>query len=279
MLTLGGKIVKAMSFEIQGVLTHHRAPIEGIYASLAQHVGLPNAPNAEEFKPAFRESYAKTMKDFPCYRYPNDPALWSSRRWWRKLCAEVLLATNRNYSEAEVDRFFRAVYQHYGGPAGYAVFPDAADLLKWLADLPKTGTPPSLGVTSNCSTRTIDTTLPVLGLSQQMHFFTCSQEVGVDKPSLQMFAATLRAIQHHSPSIQKNEVLHIGTKSDYVAARQFGFQALFLDRSHDSRVIPRAVEPANEGFEGEGDDLHLEYHLQTNTIKDLAALRQLLQVA
>lgn len=173
----------------------------------------------------------------------------------------------------EVDRFFRAVYQHYGSSAGYTVFPDAGAFLAKLSTMPGL----CLGVTANCSTRTIDTTLPVLGLSQQMQFFTCSQEVGCDKPSLQMFAETLKAAQHWVPGIEKSQVLHIGTDAqlDYAAARQFGFQSILLNRSGDSRMTARPGSADEAKDEEQEEDLHLDYHIAANTVKDFGQLEAL----
>ena len=263
-MLLRGKIVKAVTFDVQGTLIHHRAPVEDVYSSYARRI-LPNPPTSADFKAAFPAAYAATSKQYPSYRYPGKDALWSSRRWWRELCRTVLESTNREYSEYEVDRFFRAVYQHYGSPAGYAVYPDAREFMDKLSGVKGL----CLGVTANCSTRTIDTTLPVLSLSQQMQFFTCSQEVGNDKPSLQMFAATLKAIQHWVPGIEKNQVLHIGSNQevDYVAARQFGFQSILLDRSGKAKD--------RDQDQDQDQDLHLDYHLAANTVKTFGQLETL----
>ena len=149
------------------------------------------------------------------------------------------------------------MYQHYGSSAGYAPFDDAKLLVKNLSSLNSV----ILGVTANCSARTIDTTLPVLEFSQHLHFFTSSQETGCDKPGLQIYAQTYRTLQQQwDPTIKKNEVLHIGAsvKDDYAAAKEFGFQALLLAR-----------EGAKPSDPGNNSDLHLSHHLETNTVRDL----------
>jgi len=257
MLRLKGTVIRAVSLDCQGTLFHHRAPIENVYARLAVPI-LPDAPTDDEFKSAFSQSYAETLTSFPHYRFPNqDPAVYSTRRWWRELCRRSLELTGREYTNDQIDRFFRAVFQHYGSSLGYAPFPDATELLAKLSSLKVL-----LGVTSNCSTRTIDTTLPNLLMHDKMHFFTCSQEAGVDKPSLHMFARTFDAIRVIMPDVQKNQVLHIGTSitNDFAAAREFGFQALLLDRGGSSS--PGAQREAS-------DDVHLEHHLETSTVKSL----------
>jgi FMN phosphatase YigB (HAD superfamily) len=231
MLKLRGNVIKAISFEITGTLIIHKDKIEDIYAKLAISTKLENPPTAEELRPAFPLSYAQTLTEFPCYR--TDPIKWSSRRWWRQLCKRTLELTNRHYSDTDIDRFFRCVYQHYGSTKGYSVFPDADEALQWLHSINKETPTIILGVTSDCSTRSLDTTLPNLNLHDKLYFFTSCQEVGESKPSPLMFSTTFDSIRVWNPEIQKQEVLHIGTKfsADYEGAKQFGFQSLYLDRS------------------------------------------------
>jgi putative hydrolase of the HAD superfamily len=246
MLLLRGRTVRAISFDIQGTLLYHRAPIEDVYAKLAVSF-LRDAPSSAEFRIAFRTSYADTMRRFPNYRKPRDADVYGTRRWWRELCATVLLATGRRNTIDEVDVFFRAVWQHYGSTSGYALFPDVIPTLEYFQ--PRV----ILGVTSNCSTRTIDTTLPNLELHTRLRFFSCSQEAGFEKPSPEIYAHTLRKIKHFLPNIEASEVLHVGSNpdQDYFAARDAGLLALHLNRhTHTAadlspstpippRVIPR----------------------------------------
>jgi FMN phosphatase YigB (HAD superfamily) len=261
MLRLQGALIRAISFDCQGTLYHHRAPIEAVYAKLALRI-LPNSPNVEEFKSAFSDSYAETLRIYPHYRYPTqDPSTYATRRWWRELCRRSLELTGRDYSDEQVDLFFRAVYQHYGSSLGYAAYDDATDLLVLLSS---THSDICVGVTANCSTRTIDTTLPNLLFHDKMRFFTCSQEAGCDKPSLGIFNKTFSSVRSLIPDIQKSQILHIGSSipNDYVAARDFGFKALLLDRT--GTAAQRTA----------GDDVHLDHHLEQHTVKSLGEVKE-----
>jgi HAD superfamily hydrolase (TIGR01549 family) len=235
MLKLRGNVIKAISFEINGTLIRHGNKIEDIYAKLAVSTKLENPPTAEELRPAFALSYSQTLIEYPCYR--TDPTKWSSRRWWRQLCKRTLELTNRSYSDVDIDRFFRCVYQHYGSTKGYSVFPDTEDVLQWLHAMNEDIPTIIMGVTSDCSTRSLDTTLPNLNLHDKFHYFTSCQEVGESKPSPLMFSTTFDSIKIWNPEIEKHEVLHIGTNisADYEGAKQFGFQSLYLDRSKRMR--------------------------------------------
>ena len=183
MLRLKGVAIRAISLDCQGTLYHHRRPIENVYASLAVPL-LPDPPSEAEFKSAFRDSYADTLKSYPHYRFPNpDPGAYSTRRWWRELCRHTLELTGREYSDELIDRFFRAVYQHYGSTLGYSAYPDATELIAALASFNAAAAPAApgvlVGVTANVSSRTIDTTLPSLAcMHAHMHFFATSQEAG-----------------------------------------------------------------------------------------------------
>jgi len=232
---------------------------------------LPDPPSSDEFKVAFRQSYSDTLRSYPQYRFPGPSAdAYSTRRWWRELCRRSLELTGRTYSDDDIDRFFRSVYQHYGSSLGYEAYADANDLLAALAAHNNSSSTPEapsvlVGVTANVSSRTLDTTLPGLGMHDKMHFFTSSQEAGSDKPSLAVFAETLRKLQRWAPGIQKNQVLHVGSSValDYVAAREFGFSAMLLDR--DGAAAAGAAGAAGVG----ADDLHLQHHLEANTVRGL----------
>jgi len=256
-----GRPLKAISLECQHVLYHHRFPVENVYEKLAAPI-LTNPPTAEEFRYAFRQAYTETLQKFPHYRFPSsDPLIYSTRRWWRELCRHLLEVTNRKYTDVQVDRFFRAVYQHYGSSLGYAAYPDAVDFINSVSTkINHVGQTPKLllGVTACVSTRTIDTTLPNLSLHDKLHFFTCSQEVFGDKKNLTLFNETFKTLKQMDESICKSEILHIGpsVNEDFAAARSYGFQALVLDREG------KAEKEAT-------NDLHLQHHLQNNIIKDL----------
>lgn len=83
--------------------------------------------------------------------------------------------------EAEFERCFRRIYQHYGSPHGYKELSDVRGTLENLV-----GQGFILGVTSNCPCRTVETTLPLLGLHDFFHWFACSEDVGAEKPEPHM---------------------------------------------------------------------------------------------
>lgn len=72
-----------------------------------------------QLKPAFKKAYFEHLTKNVAFR--NHPTIFSSRQWWRGTVRDALKYTGREYSDAEFDRFFRRVYQHYGSLDGYEV--------------------------------------------------------------------------------------------------------------------------------------------------------------
>lgn len=183
----------------------------------------------------------------------------------------ALELSGRTYSDAEFARFFRRVYQHYGSVEGYERLPDAEAFLAWVqaekAHL-------LLGVTTNTPVRTVETVVPMNGYHNYFKWFTCSQDVGVEKPGEGIFAAAFEQARFWVPDLQKDQVLHVGDslEADFCGARAFGFQALLLDRSSNPRVTVYQDWLAAPDYPGKSED-----DIARGTVKDLLAVKELLK--
>lgn len=220
--------VKAVSLDVTGTLLAHRHPIYVTYADAAKWARLKNPPSADELKPAFKKAYFESLTKSPCFGHAEG---LSSRQWWVRTVQLALSNCGRSYTDAEFDRFFRRVYQHYGSLEGYVQLPDAAPFLTWAG---KRGL--MLGITTNTPSRTMDTVVPMLGLHEHFRWFVCSQEVGEEKPHQRIYAEAHAQAAFWMPGIKPEEILHIGDslESDFCGARAAGFQAIHLDRSDSS---------------------------------------------
>jgi len=234
LLKLFGEVpIKAVSFDITGTLLVHKYPIMETYARCAVETRLCSAPpSAIDFKPAFKQAYKETLLAYPCF----GGNVKSDRDWWYLTVRRAVELTGKKVTQRDFDRYFRAVYQHYGSPEGYEILDDTLPLLKFLGEKSV-----AAGVTTNTPYRTLDTVLPMLGLSKFFNFFSCCQEVGHEKPQAEIFAETFEQIRFQlgpNSELKKSEVLHIGDSlcADYCGAKAFGFTALFLDRSANSKV-------------------------------------------
>ena len=108
--------IRAISFDVTGTILAHRYPIFETYATAAKWAQLPNPPTAEDLKPAFKKAYYQACTERPCFGHALGQ---SPRAWWVDTVKQALVNCGRvNYTEAEFNRFFRRVYQHYGSLEG-----------------------------------------------------------------------------------------------------------------------------------------------------------------
>lgn len=179
------------------------------------------------------------------------------------------LSRPRVYTDAEFNRFFRRVYQQYGSLEGYMRLPDAEDFLPWM-----TSAHPDmlLGITSNTPSRTMETVIPMTGFHNYFKWFVCSQDVGVEKPGVEIFDATFDQASFWIPDLQRSEILHIGDslESDFCGARAAGFQALLLDRSDNPRVTKYQDWLDAPDYPGKSAE-----DIARGTVKDLGVVRDI----
>jgi len=193
-------------------------------------------------KAAFKTAYKERCIESPCFGGIQRIA---GREWWRETVKRVLVHSGRSpysdFSNEDFDRYFRRVYQHFVSPRGYMLLDDAQALLDSLhikAEEDRDSASLLLGITSNTPTRHMESVLPMLGIHDQFRWFTCSQEVGAEKPSPEIFGDAYQKAKFWIPDLQKHQVLHIGDSlaCDFCGAKAFGFQALLLDRSDNPAV-------------------------------------------
>ena len=173
------------------------------------------------------------------------------------------------YSDHDFDRYFRRVYQHFASPGGYMLLDDAKNLLDSLSSSDEV----LMGITSNTPTRHMETVLPMLDIHNHFKWFSCSQDVGYEKPSLQIYEASFEQARFWIPDLLPEEVLHIGDSyaADYCGAKRFGFQALLLDRSDNPSVV--AYQDWLEAPDYEGKTVE---EVQGNTITSLDVVASML---
>ena len=87
----------------------------------------------------------------------------------------------------------------------------------------------------------MESVLPMLdSFHNNFSWFTCSQEVGHEKPSAPIFDDALAKAKCwlEDSDLDPESNLHIGDSyaCDYCGARAYGFQALLLDRSKNPSV-------------------------------------------
>ena len=167
-------------------------------------------------------------------------------------------------TRVQMDMLFRRIYQEFACRETYELLPDAADFFDKFQSIrtsrgpgqknnelgksngneppspsPSFLSPPpappllvTLGITTNAPLRTVETILPLLGCHRLFDWSVTSEDVGREKPHRDIFSRTLEMARLRDPSVQRENVLHIGDHflNDFLGARSFGFEALYLDR-------------------------------------------------
>jgi putative hydrolase of the HAD superfamily len=222
--------IRAISLDVTGTLVAARDPVIQSYHEAAVWAQLENPPSAEELKAAFKVAYKERCIESPCFGGVEGI---SGRDWWRSTVQRVIQHTGRTYSERDFERYFRRVYQHFGSPRGYMVLEDAAQLLGKVED------DIVLGITSNTPMRHMESVLPMLDIDNKFQWFTCSQDVGTEKPEPAIFEASFDQAKFWLPDLEPSQILHIGDSlaCDYCGAKAYGMEALLLDRSDNPNVV------------------------------------------
>lgn len=222
--------IRVVSLDITGTLLRFRSPIGQIYYECAIQCMLPNPPSADEFNVSFKASFSSASKSYPCYGFHNQI---SERDWWKIVVRDTLTNCGRQYPKHKFDSYFRAVYQEFGKPASYVLFPDTLTFLQRLKSM-KTihGERLLVGTLTNSPQRTLECTLPALDLQQYLHWYVSCLDIGQEKPSKQIFDHTFELLRKQIPDLNRNEIMHIGDNlnCDWEGARNAGFQSLLLGK-------------------------------------------------
>lgn len=264
--TIDASKIRAISFDVTGTLLATKEPVVKSYHDAAIWAQLTDPPSQEELKRGFKIAFQERSIASPCFGGVEGI---SGRDWWQETIRKVLEYCREepavlNYTEEEFQRYFRRVYQHFGSPAGYMVLEDASKL---LASLDSKNL--CLGITSNTPIRHMESVLPMLdNFHDHFSWFTCSQEVGFEKPSKEIFDDAYEKAKFwlKDESLRKDAILHIGDSytCDYCGAKAYGFQALMLDRSDHPSVT--AYQDWLEAPDYEGKSLE---DVENNTITNL----------
>ncbi|KAL3941150.1 MAG: hypothetical protein SGBAC_004432, partial [Bacillariaceae sp.] len=175
--------IRVLSLDVTGTLLTTKEPVIQSYHNAALWAQLPQPPSPEELKAGFKIAYKDRCIESPCFGGAEGI---SGRKWWYETVRRVLYETGREYPKEDYDRYFRRVYQHFGSPDGYRVLEDAQTMIDTLQDNDSERI--LLGITSNTPTRYMESILPMLdSVHDNFQFFTCSQDVGVEKPEAGIF--------------------------------------------------------------------------------------------
>jgi REG-2-like HAD superfamily hydrolase len=274
--------VRALSFDVTGTLLIHKYPIAQTYIETARWARLHYIPSEAELKPAFWNAYRNMCDRSPNFG-TNEVHPMVERDWWRDMARMAMeMGGCKDIPDADFDRFFRRVYQHYGSLEGYETLADAVEFLEWVSPEARDagegdgdGTDRRdaylLGITSNSPARTLETVVPMLGMHERFSWSICNADVGYEKPHPRIFEASYEQAKYWIPDLKREEILHIGDSlaADYCGARAAGFQALYLDRSENDRVDNTQAWLKGPDYDGKSEE-----DINTHTVKDFSEVKQ-----
>lgn len=194
--------LRAMFFDAGGTLLRPYPSVGEVYAAVARRHGIDRT--AGEMEAGFRQSWIALKR----------PGLTVSRKeWWRELVFRVLGQEN--------EACFEELFETFARPDVWQVFPDVEDTLR---EARARGL--HVGIISNWDER-LRALLDGLGLGQHFDSMTISCEVGVEKPSAEIFLAALRAA-----SVTASQAVHVGDcyEEDVRGAEEVGMKAILVDR-------------------------------------------------
>lgn len=213
--------IRGVSFDATGTLFH--APrLAAIYQGVLARHGLTRAVAD------VAQAIAATWQEFECR-----PALAAerfgdgiegARSYWQgfleRLCEHLAADPPGPFAVAEL-------FARFAEAGSWEVYPDVRPALGRLREAGL-----RLAVLSNWDVR-LPVVLERLELEAFFDAVVFSQEVGVEKPHPEIFAAVVRALE-----LEPASILHVGDRAteDVEGARAAGWQAVLLDREGEGEV-------------------------------------------
>jgi putative hydrolase of the HAD superfamily len=205
--------IRGIVLDAVGTLIEPRPSVAEVYASAAkrQDVDLDIAVTRSRF----RQLFATLESGEPDNPFATDEP--NERRRWRAIVAGCLPEV------LDPDRAFEELWDHFGNPTSWRVFPDVDSA---LARLREAGIP--FCVASNFDGRLHQV---FAGLSIGNHLKSISvvsSEVGYRKPHPAFYLAAFKRL-----SVDRSEVLFVGDdpENDFHGPRRNGFHAVLVERA------------------------------------------------
>ena len=212
--------VRAVVFDAVGTLLRPEPAVGVAYAASARRFG--STREATEVQARFRTAWqAEEARDREAggLRTGEPSGLRTGeareRQRWQAIVAQVLPEVSRQ------DELFTALWDHFADAANWRLFDDVAETWR---ELEQRGL--VLAVASNFDERLPGICESLEPLTRCRHVFA-SSAVGYRKPAVEFYARVAAALDLPAESI-----LMVGDdfENDVVAARQAGWQAVFLSR-------------------------------------------------
>ncbi len=217
-LNQSAKQPRVIFFDAVGTLFGVRYSVGEAYRLIASEFGVE--AEAEVLNQAFFQSFlAAPSMAFPGANIQEIPQL--EFEWWKAIAVQTFQAVGLYENFTDFSLFFQQLYDHFSTEKPWFVYPDVVPALQ---NYYNQGI--ELGVLSNFDSR-LYPVLEALNLDQFFTTITISTEVGVAKPSPEIFQIALNKHQ-----CSPEDAWHIGDsfKADYEGAKAVGIRGILVNR-------------------------------------------------
>lgn len=218
---------KAVFFDAGGTLFRPYPSVGAIYAEVAARYGC--TATAQTLEELFHAAWLK-RDGLASLAGHSDEKI--ERQWWRALVYEIFSQVRM---PDDFDAFFNELYELFGSPVSWRVFPETEEVLRALRAAGK-----RLGIISNWDSRLFHL-CEGLGLNHYFDFVLASAVFGAAKPGRRIFQEALCRV-----GLQPWEAVHIGDsfEDDVQGALNVGMEAILIDRNIAGRPRDRSHFPA-----------------------------------
>ena len=207
--------LRLITFDACNTLFRVRGSPGELYSNVAARFGVDIKPKAlnDSFKDTFRDFY-KTSPNF------GAKSAKTGEKWWHEVVKQTFRSTGY-HDEATLAKFSSVLYKEFSTASYWQVYSETFDVLEHLKNRNY-----HLAVVSNFDER-LDAILESLRLKEYFAFIACSFDVGMYKPSPEVFQLVLSHLD-----VKAEEALHVGdnVELDYKPAIELGMRSLIVNR-------------------------------------------------
>jgi putative hydrolase of the HAD superfamily len=210
--------IKVIFFDAAGTLFHVKGSVADIYLRHAEKYGVPRTP---ELLDALRAAFVRAFADAPPPAFAvSDPKeiKQCERLWWFDVVHNVWYRVGMF---EQFDDYFDDVFDAFGGPAYWTMYPDTPGVLKGLKEQGY-----EIGIISNFDSRLFNI-LRGLGIAEFFDTVTISSLAHAAKPAPKIFQL---ALDKHA--MDPGDAVHVGDsrRDDVEGARKTGLHAVLIER-------------------------------------------------
>lgn len=210
--------IKVIFFDAAGTLFHVKGSVADIYLTHAEKYGVKKTP---ELLSSVKAAFARAFDEAPPPIFAvSDPTEIKrcERLWWFDVVHNVWY---RAGMFEQFDEYFEDVFEAFGGPSYWMLYPDTLGVLKGLKEQGY-----ELGIISNFDSRLFNV-LRGLGIADLFDTITISSLAHAAKPAPKIFQL---ALDKHA--MDPDDAVHVGDsrRDDVDGARKAGLQAVLIER-------------------------------------------------